>query len=111
MTAQEAKEKTKESLNTLKEKKKACFANELERLKKEIDKSILNAIRLGKYAINETFPIELNKLENNEFIEWSINEYENFAAGIAKYLKENGYTFEVKPYLINSINADISWSK
>ena len=111
MTAQEAKEKTNESLNTIIEKKKVFFANESERLKSEIDKSIMHAISLGKYEINENFSTELMTLDNREIIEWSRNELENFGLEIAKYLKDNGYTFEVKPQLINGINVYISWSK
>lgn len=111
MTAQEAKEKTNESLNTIIEKKKVFFANESERLKSEIDKSIMYAISLGKYEINENFSTELMTLDNREIIEWSRNELENFGLEIAKYLKYNGYTFEVKPQLINGINVYISWSK
>ena len=61
MTAQEAKEKTNESLNTIIEKKKVFFANESERLKSEIDKSIMHAISLGKYELNENFSTEARR--------------------------------------------------
>jgi hypothetical protein len=111
MTAQEAKEKTQESLIALNEKKKVFFANQLEKIKSEIDKSIMHAISLGKYELKENFIIEFYRLDNSEISEFTISECENFAAGIAKYLKENGYTFELKIGLINSINVFINWSK
>lgn len=111
MTAQEAKEKTKESLNALNEKKKVFFDKELERLKNEVDDSILHAISLGNYALNENFLLESYKLDNSEYSQWTVGDCEKFAAGIAKYLKENGYTFEVKPGRINCINVFVSWSK
>ncbi len=111
MTAQEAKEKTQESLNALNEKKKVLFVKVLESLIKKVDESIMYAISLGKYEINQNFSIELIELEHSEISKWTIGEYENLAAGIAKYLKENGYIFEVKPDFINYINVSVSWSK